>query len=157
MKAISKIIIAGIVGTTFMTLYSRYKSEDEDEQYTEPVLLNKLIDRSGMHVKVNNNHPAGWLWHYSIGILFVTSYYVLWRKSLREPTLAKIFVVGSLSGVLAVADWELMFIINPNPPSNDRYGYYRQLFIAHLIFAGFALPTYSFLDSKDAAKRLENA
>lgn len=146
MKAVAKIIIAGIVGTTFMTLYSHYKSKDEDEQYTEPILLNKLIDRSGMHVKVNNNHPAGWLWHYAIGILFVTSYYVLWRKALKEPKLWRILVVGSVSGVIAVTDWELMFIINPAPPKNDRYGYYRQLFIAHIIFAAFALPTYKLLD-----------
>lgn len=46
MKTINKIIIAGAVGTTFMTLYSILKSKQDKQEYSEPVLLNKLIDNS---------------------------------------------------------------------------------------------------------------
>jgi Na+/proline symporter len=143
MKTGYKIIIAGVAGTTLMTLYSYYKANKEKQQYREPVLLNKLINRSEvLPDKIHDNHPAGWVSHYAVGILFVTAYYLFWKKALHNPTPYRIAVVGALSGGVAIAAWKLMFASNDNPPDNNRYGYYRQLFIAHIIFSISALAVY---------------
>lgn len=149
MKTAYKIILAGVAGTTFMTLYSYYRANKEKQQYREPVLLNKLINRS--HVlpnKIDDNHPAGWVTHYAIGILFVAAYYLFWKRALHYPTALKIAVIGGTSGIIAIGSWKLMFTVNPNPPQNNRYGYYRQLFVAHIIFSASALILYKISESE---------
>ena len=143
MKA-SKIILAGIVGTTFMTLYSYYISKKERQQYVEPVLLNKLIDSSENlpDIKDEETHPAGWLAHYGIGIAFVIAYYLLWKRALKSPGPLKALIIGAASGAVGIGSWKIMFAANDNPPGNNRYGYYRQLFYAHLVFTALALAGY---------------
>lgn len=148
MKTVARILFAAAVGTSFMTLYSYLQSRKENEEFTEPVLLNELADSSPELPEIDDtdDHPAGWLTHYAVGILFVTSYYILWKKSLTSPTIGKGLIVGTASGIVAIASWKLMFAANPNPPKNDRNAYYRQLFIAHLIFSVFALYGYKLPD-----------
>lgn len=149
MKAVEKIIIAGVVGTTFMTLYSYLKARKENQEYVEPVMINKLIDDSENLPRIKNedSHPSGWVLHYATGIGFMGGYYLLWHKALAKPTLIKILVIGSLSGLTGIAVWKLLFTQHNRPPQNYRYGYYRQLFIAHIIFTLFAIPTYKALGS----------
>lgn len=144
MRTLEKIIIAGVVGTSLMTLYSYLISERENEQFREPELLNSLIDRSKILPKIQDKriHPAGWSAHYSIGILFVSSYYFLWKKMLCKPTVAKTLITGSVSGLIGIASWKFFFSQHDNPPSNDRAGYYKQLFVAHIIFTVTAVLTY---------------
>jgi len=147
---IGNIIIASIVGTSFMTLYSYIISKREKDQFVEPVLINELIDRSEVLPDIDNAekavHPAGWLGHYGIGVAFVLAYYILWRRSLTSPSIAKGLAIGAASGLVGIGSWKIMFAANDNPPQNDRYKYYRQLFIAHLIFTVFALYGYKLPD-----------
>jgi hypothetical protein len=149
MNAAGRILLATAIGTSFITLYSYWKSKKEKEEFTEPILLNELSDRSPELPSIDDteDHPAGWTTHYAVGLVFVICYYALWKRSLTHPTLLKGLLLGSGSGIIAIAAWKIMFAANPNPPKNDREGYYRQLFIAHLIFSttalyGYKLPDY---------------
>lgn len=148
MKSAEKIIIAGIVGTTFMTLYSYLKGKKENEKYVEPELLNELIDNSENFPEIENEewHPAGWGLHYGAGVAFVGTYWLLWEKVLKKPTIAKILSVGALSGVAGIAIWQTLFSIHDHPPKNNRHGYYKQLFEAHIVFSAFALASYKLLN-----------
>ena len=143
---IPKIVLAGVVGTSFMTLYSYIISKQHKDQFVEPVLLNELIDRSEALPDIDEDekktNPAGWLIHYGIGMAFVIAYYILWKQSLKAPSLVKGLLLGALSGLIGIAAWKIMFASNDNPPRNNRYRYYRQLFVAHLIFSVFALYGY---------------
>jgi len=148
MKPLTKIILAAVAGTSVMTLYSYYRAKKEKQQYIEPVLLNRLMDKSPYTPsKINDNHAAGWVAHYGVGITFVTAYYFLYRKSLHVPGPIRALLVGTASGALAIAVWKLMFTSSDNPPQNNRYGYFRQLFIAHIIFSSVALVGYKLLDT----------
>ncbi len=144
MRTAAKIVLAGVVGTTFMTLYSYIISKKEHQEFTEPILLNKLIDGSENLPDIDNEekHPAGWLAHYGVGVLFVIAYWIVWRRALRSPGIVKGLLIGAASGIIAIISWKLMFAANDDPPQNDRYKYYRQLFYAHLIFSVFALFGY---------------
>ena len=148
LKPIEKIVIAGIIGTTFMTLYSYGKAKKENQQYVEPVLLNELIDNSSTLPDLNNerSHPAGWGLHYGAGILFVIAYWLIWRKALERPSLPRIIIIGSVSGVTGIMVWKTLFAHHENPPGNNRYGYYRQLFTAHIVFALSAMVSYKALN-----------
>jgi H+/Cl- antiporter ClcA len=148
MKTAEKIIIAGIVGTTFMTLYSYLKAKKENQEYVEPVMINKLIDNSKNLPSMQDEdiHPAGWGLHYAAGVSFVGLYWLLWKKVLTKPTVPKILIVGALSGLVGILVWKMLFRQHKRPPYNYRHGYYRQLFTAHIIFSLFALVTYRTLD-----------
>ncbi|MDV6167163.1 hypothetical protein R1T16_01925 [Flavobacterium sp. DG1-102-2] len=150
MKTVEKIIIAGIVGTTFMTLYSYLKAKKEEQQYVEPIMINGLIDNSKNLPELSDEeiHPAGWLIHYATGIGFVFAYRLIWKNALHKPTLGKMLIIGSLSGLTGIMVWKMLFRQHDQPPQNYRYGYYRQLFVAHIVFALAALPTYSALNDK---------
>ncbi|MFP9100193.1 hypothetical protein ACLI09_14170 [Flavobacterium sp. RHBU_24] len=147
MKTVEKIVVAGIVGTTFMTLYSYLKARKEHQEYVEPVMINKLIDNSANLPEIDDNHSnaSGYMLHYATGIGFMAAYYLLWEKALVKPTFFKVLVLGALSGAFGIAVWKFMFAHHNNAPSNYRRGYYRQLFIAHIIFTLFAVPTYKAL------------
>ena len=150
MKTIEKVIIAGIVGTTFMTLYSYLKAKKENQEYVEPIMINRLIDNSKNLPSIRDEeiHPAGWVLHYITGIGFVSVYQLLSKDALTKPTFGKTFIIGSLSGLAGILVWKMLFKQHDQPPRNYRYGYYRQLFVAHIIFALAALPTYKVLDGK---------
>jgi hypothetical protein len=146
---VSKIIVATVVGTSFMTLYSYIISKREKQEFTEPVLLNKLIDQSENLPDIDDTkeHPAGWVIHYALGAVFVLSYWLLWPRALKSPGIAKGLVIGATSGAIGIISWKIMFGMSDNPPQNDRYKYYKQLFYAHLIFStlslfGYKLPDY---------------
>jgi len=157
MKAIEKIIIASVVGTSFMTLYSYFRARAEKQEYVEPVMLNKLIDKSKNLPEVDNEvvHPAGWGLHYLAGLGFVCAYWLLWRRALHKPTVPKIIVIGGISGLTGIAVWKLLFAQHGNPPHNHRAGYYRQLLTAHVVFTLFALLTYRALERHNNKNLIE--
>ena len=147
MKTIGKVIIAGVVGTTFMTLYSYLKAKKEDQEYLEPVMINKLIDNSKNLPSIADEdlHAAGWILHYTTGVGFFTMYHLLWKKALVKPTIFKSILLGSISGIVDILVWKQLFAQHDRPPRNYRYGYYRQLFVAHIVFAISAVPAYKVL------------
>ena len=91
MNAAGRILLATAIGTSFMTLYSYWQSKNQKQEFTEPVLLNELSDRSPELPEVNDtdDDPVGWTTHYAVGLLFVVSYYILWKRSLTHPTILK--------------------------------------------------------------------
>lgn len=149
MNTAGKILVAGIIGTTFMTMFSYLIADKEEEQYREPELLNALIDRSKYLPSISNkkSHPLGWGAHFLIGILFMISYRMLWHKALKDPSTAKTIIIGAASGAVGIISWKIFFSQHDNPPHNDRYGYYRQLFFAHIIFSAGAIVSYKQLSS----------
>jgi hypothetical protein len=55
-------------------------------------------------------------------------------------------LLGAISGLIGIAAWKIFFSTHDNPPGNNRFGYYGQLFIAHLIFSTAAILTFKGLD-----------
>lgn len=150
MKTLGKIAVSGITGTVLMTLYAYQRSRAENEKYLQPELLNALIDRAKALPEIKNekSHPAGWLLHFGTGISFVSVYRFLFRHILFNPDLRTLLITGGVSGVTGILIWSLFFKGHPDPPENDRYGYYRQLFWGHIIFSAGAMATYRMLSRK---------
>jgi hypothetical protein len=47
-------------------------------------------------------------------------------------------ILGAACGLIGILVWETVFRVHPSPPRIDLKNYYRQLFIAHLIFGTVA-------------------
>lgn len=139
---VEDIILPGIAGTTFMTIFSHVLGEIEDEDFSEPHLLAKLYHRLQPGKSQTNAKTAGWMGHYVVGTLFSAAYNVLWTNKLVKASGKNGVWVGAISGVLAVAVWKTTFKTHPAPPGIHFKKYYVQLFFAHIVFALFATAAY---------------
>jgi hypothetical protein len=151
---VSKVITAGVVGTTMMTLFSYWVSEEKSKQFREPALLAILLKRLLKNKDHTANQLTGWIVHYMVGILFAAGYDQLWRKTDAKPSALNGITLGVLCGVFGKEVWNLVLRLHPDPPSVDRKAYFSHLILAHAIFGIFAALGYRIPKGDD--KRLLN-
>ena len=132
-----KPLVAGAVGTTFMTLYSYVYSELKGKQFREPVLLAHLLEGIEEAHK-RKEILKGWLAHYLVGATFSITYQALFKGRFIRSSRLKGVVFGGLYGLLGVAGWKATVGLHPAPPKINYTEYYKHLVIAHLIFGYFA-------------------
>lgn len=131
---VKETIGAGVVATSVMTAFSYAVSAVERENFKEPLLLSVFMERmTGLH------HPlikvSGWPVHYTLGCVWA-GIYVLWAERFRRKASFKnALVFGLFSGTVGVIIWRAMFRHYPNPPKTAYRSFYRQLFVAHVLFA----------------------
>ncbi len=130
----SALVIPAVAGTSAMTLFSWLAAEAEQEKFEEPVLLADL-EKDMLPADLKRfAGAAGWATHYGIGLLFAGLYTYLRRNNAVHPLLKSGVVFGALSGLGGIAVWKTVFMLHPRPPRIRSKSFYRQLFLAHLIF-----------------------
>jgi len=147
MKA-EDIILPGITGTTFMTIFSQVVGEIEDENFSEPDLLAQLYHRLQPGKTEANAKTAGWVGHYAVGTMFSAAFNALWVNKLVKASGKNGVWLGAVSGALAIAVWKNTFKMHPLPPGINFKKYYTQLFFAHIVFALFATAAYQQIKKK---------
>ncbi|SDS23291.1 hypothetical protein [Gramella sp. MAR_2010_147] len=131
-----KVVIAGLLGTIFMTSFSYIVSIITSRQFKEPRLLNMILRRSNHeHMNPSNNSIIGWVLHFSIGIILMTLFNLFRLFFSFNISLISLITYGIISGILAILSWHLMFYISSRPPDIALKGFYIQLFFAHILFA----------------------
>lgn len=138
-------LVAGVTGTTFMTLFSYLVSLADGENFSEPERLGQLAGRLIPKLDKQQSQALGWLGHYAVGLLFALVYVELWRKGKLKPDWQTNLWLGGISGLLAVAIWKATFKMHPLPPALSFNKYYLQLVPAHVVFALFAGIGYQIL------------
>jgi hypothetical protein len=154
MKA-EEIIIPGVAGTTFMTLFSKALGEIANENFSEPDLLSKLYHHLAPLEPKPIAKVVGWLGHYGVGLLFSRAYNNLWDKKLVKASGKNSIWLGAASGVLAIGVWKTNFTMHPIPPGIDFKKYYAQLFFAHIVFALFATFAYQQIKKRELEQKRE--
>ncbi|NDP26785.1 MAG: hypothetical protein GZ087_05070 [Flavobacterium sp.] len=137
-----KILIAAIVGTSAMTLFSYLVSSSENKNFREPEVLGQLIKRLPKSRSKKSSQIAGWLLHYTIGISFVTFYHQLWKRKKINPSLASGAGLGAASGLVGVTGWKGMFEFHPKPPAKNLKPFFGHLILAHVVFGVFSALSY---------------
>jgi hypothetical protein len=135
---VKEIMVSGVTGTTFMTLFSYLVSLAEKENFSEPERLGQLAHRLLPQLDKKQSQALGWLGHFGVGVLFALVYVELWRRRKPANTLQHNLLLGALSGALAVGVWKATFDLHPLPPKLNFNKYYLQLVPAHVVFALFA-------------------
>ena len=129
-----ELLISAIAATTLMTLFSHALSGKENKNFSEPLLLAGLekgvLPKKAKGLAV----PAGWTTHYAIGVLFTYLYGYGCERSRRQPTLTNGTLFGAASGLVGILMWKAVFAMHPAPPRTHYAKFYKQLFLAHLIF-----------------------
>ncbi|MCG9790875.1 hypothetical protein [Flavobacterium algicola] len=136
MKIAIEIIIASIVATSTMTLFSYMISVLTGKLFKEPVLLQFIFLVFGLQFTPKIKVIASWLLHYAIGLFFVLGYYLpVWLEwDWYNITLTSGLIFGVIIGTVGMLGWKIMFTLSKEKPPTDLEGYYLQLFIAHVIF-----------------------
>jgi hypothetical protein len=127
-----KIVLAGTVGTSAMTIYSYLVSSARNKNFREPALLAEMIQKINPSIRKSDAQTIGWIVHYGVGVFFASVYhYLLKHKTGNVKTGA---IVGGITGMAGVSIWQLLFLLHPRPPQTDYTKFYGQLMIGHIIF-----------------------
>lgn len=132
-----RILFAGILGTSAMTLFSYLVSEAKRKNFREPELLGQLLKRLPNKCSTPAAQISGWGIHYAIGISFMACYSEIWKRTGHKPTLVSGVVLGAANGVVGVTGWKLMFEAHPNPPAKELNSFFGHLILAHVVFGLF--------------------
>jgi hypothetical protein len=125
-----------VAATTLMTIFSIAVSRMRNRQFTEPVLLNRLLCGFGILKEYQlEKNIAGWIIHYVVGLIFLLAYYFIWSRTRFDPTFSTALILGCCSGVAGIIGWSILFKIQSVPANIRVTEYFAQLFVAHVIFA----------------------
>jgi hypothetical protein len=150
--AVKETIGAGVVATSMMTAFSYAVSAVERENFKEPQLLSVFLERmTAVH------HPlikvSGWPAHYTLGCVWA-GVYTFWAEQLQHKiSFKQALRFGLFSGTVGVIIWRAMFRHLPHPPKTDRVKFYRQLFIAHIVFGLSLAKSYAALTREERDDR----
>lgn len=139
--SLRKILWAGTLGTSTMTLFSYAVSKKTGKQFSEPELLEKFLKRKGL--KRSSALLSAWVVHYTIGSLFVKIYDLIWKRRSINPKANNGAILGAISGIVAIIVWKNALRSARMLKPIFRNEYYFQLFLAHVIFGITAALTYS--------------
>jgi hypothetical protein len=144
MSGTFKIISAGVLATSAMTICSYSASWMTGRNYREPELLSRAF--AGM-VGPTLPETAGWLLHYGFGVSWAAvEIWLLDEIPIRDGS-SKILALGIFSGLTGILLWKLIFKIRRCPPHPSVRGFFLHLLLVHLVY------TYTLADAK---KRLSD-
>lgn len=146
----SKLILSAAAGTTFMTLFSHLVAEIEDENFSEPLLLAKLLHSAVPAINKRTSKALGWTAHYAVGAAFAAPYQAYLSKNHKHPTVANSLIAGAAGGLAGIAMWKTTFKVHPLSPNLPYGKFYTQLFAAHLIFGLVTGATLRLLEKRSA-------
>lgn len=138
MDRVVPIVSAALVGTTVMSAFSYVVSNKNNKQFREPELLNKLISRMPLDVKVDKNSITGWAAHYIVGLMFCTLYDRIWQRLTPAERMFVALPIGAVSGIVGALVWKTTLKAHPFPPIIHYKKYYLHIVLAHVVFGAFA-------------------
>ncbi|MEO5944125.1 MAG: hypothetical protein ABIP30_11985 [Ferruginibacter sp.] len=130
----SRIILAGIAGTTIFTLFSYLATALLDEDFKQPKFLGKLIYRADNDLNKEEAAFTGWISHYLIGIGFAAAYNQLISLTGMKPTIKNGIAAGAVTAVPAMLTWYTTLDLHPAPPKDKEPSYFMELFFGHILF-----------------------
>lgn len=141
LKTISKIAVAGIVGTTFMTWFMQKASKFENKSFNIPEILGQIFTGN----KGFKSKELGYFMHYFVGLSFSASYYLLFKSGFVKPTIRSYPIIATVNAIAGVKGWEMLNALSPHPSKTDFRKYMALLFIAHWVYALFTEESFNLL------------
>ncbi|HET8574297.1 MAG TPA: hypothetical protein VFL76_10565 [Edaphocola sp.] len=132
-------IVPAVKATSAMTLFSKLIADSTNKNVKEPKLLGLLLARLIPKKYRRVALLAGWCMHYGIGLSWVWVFRFLARKDKRGTIFTDTLFLSAFSGLTGILFWKLFFRLHPDPPGVKDPLFYRQLFLAHLVFGVVAI------------------
>ncbi len=129
------ILLASVVATTVMTIFSHVVSKIRNREFNEAQLLNKFIDNTKCLPEVNNENAVwGWVIHYFIGMIVAIWIYSVFLLFDWPVTVWLGGILGFIAGMVGAVGWLGLFAFHSNAPETDVKEFLIQLLMAHCIF-----------------------
>lgn len=143
---ILKIIIAGILGTAVMTLFTYVLAFITKHRFKVVKILGTMLTFQTTPNKGLSHRPSaiivGTIAHYFVGIVFSFAYAWLWSKELVDENFFQVVILGFVTGIFAVMIWRIFIAIHPNPPDLPLQSYLSAILAGHIFFAIGVFVTY---------------
>jgi hypothetical protein len=136
------VIAAGLVGTSAMTLFSYATSWISGNNFSEPVLLGKLLRSTLLTRQSRIALPAGWAAHYAFGCALAAVFCRSWTLIGSKPNTTRALAYGWCSGLAAILWWHAAFRLHPRAQRLARGEFYLHMLIAHLVYSVSTAQTY---------------
>lgn len=149
-----KSAVSGVIGTTFMSLFSVLTSETKKEQFKEHQILSDLLKK--VPLNKNNRLALGWIAHYLTGVSFNMANQAILNKLKTSPTFFNGLLLGALNGAVGIAIWKAVFEAHPSPPNINLKKYLAHLVLAHLVFASLANVSMKSVTKKSEKEPVHN-
>lgn len=136
------IFIAGLTGTTIMTLFLYFLGKASGNNFNVIWLLGSVF----LYRKTTSTIlriSVGSFFHYLTGIIYSFLFYSIWSESEVDPNFLYSLLFGVITGIIAMIVW---YFLLKNKKFNTPIKYYIfSNFIAHIIFAIVVFYVYLFL------------
>ncbi|MBZ4033380.1 hypothetical protein K6T82_01275 [Flavobacterium sp. 17A] len=139
---IVQLILISIGATSAMTWFSYFISKIFQKQYKEPIILATVFGEFNFNISGGIKRKVGWMLHFLIGFLFVAGYHIILDENILSISIPSAILLGSISGIIGIIGWFIIFKNTNYKPRIDFTGYYIQLFFAHIVFALVAVFLY---------------
>ncbi len=136
-----KVLSAGFIGTSAMTIFSYLVSELMSDNFREPEIQTTLIKNLLPTAKQYAPYLA-WSLHYSIGFSFVFIYVILCDYNKLKPNIKSGMFLGAVTGIVAIIGWYFTLKIHPDSSIIDLKYFFILLFFAQIVFGIFAMIGY---------------
>ena len=138
---LSIIVIAGLMGTSFMTIFSQILGKVMGQNFNEAELINKLLNRRG-----RTYHYLGWYIHYAIGFIFAAGLRALYLLTEFERYIIIGIPIGLGLGAFGGMCWYIFFFKKTETPNLEFKNFFGQLLIAHVIFTVVVLSIFQIMN-----------
>lgn len=142
-----KIIVATVVGTSVMTLFSYLISRNQKKNFTEPDVLSEIVAKNNSFLSKKEARHIGWGAHYGVGLGFTSVYSQIWEHTPIKPSLTSGAMLGAVSGLIGIMGWTQMFHLHHPTSIHYRKQYYAQLMVAHIVFGMGAAAGYKIMSN----------
>lgn len=146
---ILKIIVAGIIGTAVMTLFTNVIAFLFKERCKVVRVLGTMLTFQTTPDKGLSNQLSalmiGTVAHYFVGIVFSFVYAWLWSQEIVDENFYEAGILGFVTGIFAMVVWRIFIALHSNAPYLPLVLYLSAILLGHVFFAIGVLATHFLL------------
>jgi hypothetical protein len=133
------IVVAGIVGTAYMTLGMYLLAGITGDHFKVVKVLGTMLTfQTTDDSALSDRKSAIWtgiVTHYFVGISFSFLYAWLWKKDIIEMNFLHATWLGLLNGIIGAIVWRIFIGVHPRPPQLPISQYLIAIALGHVLFA----------------------
>jgi len=133
-KELLKSFLNAAIATTGMTVVSFIVNGSLKKNLLVPEVFSEVL-KADLPIPVKkHSRIVGWLGHYLLGVSWAMLIDLVYKNTSIKPKVKSGLIIGTFSGLCGIWAWKQIFKSRPVPKDTDTEIFYKQLFIAHILY-----------------------